>query len=247
MKYLRKKSVKRRHFLKGGSYRSSAQTSRYSSYFGKGRSASVRLNVSSRSNQKVKKRSQSSKSKSNRLHSNFVSKKYEKNLRHFKEQLDKIEKQNYTELNITKDNLIGAWKIGMHKWKQGNKTKGASYILMSLLISTILLNKKAAYKSAFQTSFALNNQNAHLLMCGISNTAKRSALEHKTKVKEIVVKLGGIEQFIGYLNSFLDTAKQFDLSKIELDPMTIDKLHDFIYTCNNPYVKQIVKNFPIPI
>ena len=89
-----------------------------------------------------------------------------------------------------------------------NKLKSVQYFILAALITSILLNRHGALKKAVKISTSLHNPQANLLMRGLTDMNQRDGVKyHKSKLKEIIDKVGGVLKFIQYLQT-LTTPKK---------------------------------------
>lgn len=163
-----------------------------------------------------------------------------------KQQLEKLKEKNYQDLDIDKSNLLNAWDVGVKSWKK-DKFKSVKYFILAALVSSILLNRHGALKKAMKISTSLHDSQAHLLMRGITDMSQRDGVKyHKSKLKEIIDKAGGLVKFIGYLQN-LTTPKKMLINNYEkllnLDKKSVGEAFDIIYTSQNPYLHFLINQF----
>ena len=163
-----------------------------------------------------------------------------------KEQLEELKEKNYQDLNIDKSNLLNSWDIAVKSYKK-NKLKSVQYFILAALISSILLNRHGALKKATKISTSLHDNHANLLMRGFSDMSQRDGAKyHKSKLKEIIDKAGGVVKFIEYLQTLTTPKKTLITSYeklVKLDKKSVSEAFDIIYTCQNPYLHFLIKNF----
>jgi len=233
---------KRKRSLRGGSRSQRSQRSRYN-YRSTWSRQSARL-----TNLATKRRINRSTSAFITINSNYKFKLFKREVKEFQEKLDKIQKINYEELRINKKNLLDAWNIGIKAWPK-NKFKAINYFILAGLVSTILLNRHGSIKTALGVSTSLPNDKAHLLLRGIADLSPRdTTLTHKSQIKDIIDKCGGIYKFIEYVQVVITDPKNaliegYDEIKHLDNPDTIEKLYDLIYTCQNPYLNSLIQQF----
>lgn len=70
------------------------------------------------------------------------------------------------------------------------------------MISSILLNRHGSIKRALKISTSLHNKQTHQLMTGLTDLSHRnSVIIHKSQLKQIIDKAGGVLKFIQYIHS----------------------------------------------
>ena len=84
-------------------------------------------------------------------------------------------------------------------------------------------------------------------MRGLTDIGQRDGVKyHKSKLKEIIDKAGGVLKFIQYLQT-LTTPKKTLISSydklINLDKKMVSEAFDIIYTSQNPYLHFLIKQF----
>lgn len=162
----------------------------------------------------------------------------------------------YRANNISKAHLTNSWKQVSRLYNKKQYLKASRYLLLTILIGSIILDRKKALKTSMASNVTLqsSNKRAHSLMCGILDRSSRDSTrdykasaanraEQVERLKKLYDFLTGKETFVKKVTKTKISKKTQLKQKIEYHTLTdksAEKAYNFIHACRNPLFKELV-------
>jgi hypothetical protein len=229
--------------------RNSHSVSRYSASASRGR------NFNKTKSRTLQRTQNSRKSRNNRSRKHqdarLKQREFDKSIRDTQQFLDKHLKNLNEFSNIRKTNLNNSWSLALKHSKNGNYLKAAKFALLTYTIGLVLMDRHGVLKKSSGVNTKISNPNLQTMMTGIQYRPTRRLdpnLEHKPIVQAEIDKARGFINFSKYPKRIADKLVS-DYEKVQanesgqeklMDPELAGDTFDFLYTLNNPHVKQFL-------